>query len=961
MAESKRKRRRRHQFTMLPDYKPRRRDRGRERKRQRRATAWARIRRYGLGITAAAVLTGIATALWLDQRTDWNAQVDEAAALLTDGTPDLAAAALKDILRKAPDHARGRWQLGLALIALEDGAAAFKEIERAETLGFRDPQLFPNKLVALLIDGKFAQALRQLVFVSELESDPVLMEIRARAQLGLGRVAEARKTLERVVELAPDRPSSRLWLGRVALRQSDIGLAGKQAQALLDSGSPSAATWVLKGEIDLANDEPERAELAFRAALSSASAHIGAKLGLARALLIQNRAEPAEAELADVLTATKDHPLANFLAANARSMQKDLRGAIKLGQGVLSRFPTHHPSLLLVAALHLQESDLPQAELLLRRAVKNRPDDPRAQKMLASVELATGQAARAADRLEGFAMPALDDAELIALLAAAYVQSGRVDQAVSLLRDALERHDERPELLTELGVAELTRGNTHVGEQTLQRVITLSPRYTRPYLILGTVYLESGRPKDAAKTLGTLVGIDKDNAAGWHQLGLAQIADGDEAIGRTSLENALAHDPGYVPALWSLARSLQVAGNTVSARDRYREILRVDPGHTSARYELALLALRSGEKTAAKARLRTVLAEAPTHRGAVEELVRIYLSEGRTSQALRILRAAWRQSPNGFAEDLADMLAATGDYAGALGVLDQSESSPDRAARHRILNAILDDNPGTEKATSVSADYASESDVLANAVHALANGRLLRAEALARTLERRFTQSESAELVRADIYITRGDVRGAVAAFENALARNSSPGALRRAVDGWRNLDETPRAQALLQARVNATPFDVAAQGMLAQIALTGNRFEGASSHYESLLTEEPDNPQALNNLAWAYYRQGDARALSFAESAYELAPDAPAIADTYGWLLVEIGQVREGRKLLESALEAAPKDPFARYHLAVAYSRTEQNEKALALLHSLKDDGADFPDREAADALHARLDPTGR
>ena len=43
----------------------------------------------------------------------------------------------------------------------------------------------------------------------------------------------------------------------------------------------------------------------------------------------------------------------------------------------------------------------------------------------------------------------------------------------------------------------------------------------------------------------------------------------------------------------------------------------------------------------------------------------------------------------------------------------------------------------------------------------------------------------------------------------------------------------------------------------------------------------------ALNNLATAYQQEKNPLALEYAEKAYKLAPDSPAVLDTLGWILV--------------------------------------------------------------------------
>jgi cellulose synthase operon protein C len=82
-------------------------------------------------------------------------------------------------------------------------------------------------------------------------------------------------------------------------------------------------------------------------------------------------------------------------------------------------------------------------------------------------------------------------------------------------------------------------------------------------------------------------------------------------------------------------------------------------------------------------------------------------------------------------------------------------------------------------------------------------------------------------------------------------------------------------------------------------------------------------NATALNNLAWLYYLKRDARALDTGKKAYELAKGSPAIADTYGWILVNSGDVRRGTEVLKAAAATASTNPEIRFHYAYALAQT--------------------------------------
>ncbi|MCB1691141.1 MAG: tetratricopeptide repeat protein, partial [Pseudomonadales bacterium] len=129
---------------------------------------------------------------------------------------------------------------------------------------------------------------------------------------------------------------------------------------------------------------------------------------------------------------------------------------------------------------------------------------------------------------------------------------------------------------------------------------------------------------------------------------------------------------------------------------------------------------------------------------------------------------------------------------------------------------------------------------------------------------------------------------------------------------------------------------------------------------HETLLKSRPNDPILLNNLALAYFENGDDRARDVAQKAYDLAPDNYAVMDTLGWILVNAGDASVGVTLLRNALARSANVPDIRYHYAVALNRNGQTKTAARELQSLLSDGQPFTEREAARALYEQLRGSG-
>jgi predicted Zn-dependent protease len=118
------------------------------------------------------------------------------------------------------------------------------------------------------------------------------------------------------------------------------------------------------------------------------------------------------------------------------------------------------------------------------------------------------------------------------------------------------------------------------------------------------------------------------------------------------------------------------------------------------------------------------------------------------------------------------------------------------------------------------------------------------------------------------------------------------------------------------------------------------------------LAQEQPPDPATLNNLAWLLHEKGDARALDLAQQAHVAAPKVPEIADTYGWILVQRNQAAAGLDVLQAAMAGAPGNPDIQYHVAAAYAKSGQQEKAAELLRESLKSGKPFRSRAAAESL---------
>jgi Tfp pilus assembly protein PilF len=188
-------------------------------------------------------------------------------------------------------------------------------------------------------------------------------------------------------------------------------------------------------------------------------------------------------------------------------------------------------------------------------------------------------------------------------------------------------------------------------------------------------------------------------------------------------------------------------------------------------------------------------------------------------------------------------------------------------------------------------------------------------------------------ILRSEARLARKDRTGAIAALEEAVARD-------------RRL--------------------AAAQLQLAGLYEEEMEFDKAIGCYRRLLEISPRSPVILNNLAYALaVRKGVlTEAIPLAEQAYDLVKEnpkmaevlGPSVSDTLGWIYHLAGQSQKAVPYLEEATKAKSSRGEMHLHLAIAQAKTANMPAAKAALQRALELDPKLEKREEVKELQARL-----
>jgi len=207
----------------------------------------------------------------------------------------------------------------------------------------------------------------------------------------------------------------------------------------------------------------------------------------------------------------------------------------------------------------------------------------------------------------------------------------------------------------------------------------------------------------------------------------------------------------------------------------------------------------------------------------------------------------------------------------------------------------------------------------------------------AKALQTGFPDSAVGYRVEASIHNARREPTKAAESLKEAYARQKSGVLARQLAESLRQAGQTNDAVEALKGWIADNPKDLDTQAMLALLLQQSGRPQEAIALYEQVMGQATKkNALLLNNLAWLYHQEGDARAQAVAKEAYDLAPSRPEVADTYGWILYNTGQKEDGLRILQQAYLAVPTQTEIGYHVAVALEGLGRNDESIQVLRKI-------------------------
>lgn len=547
----------------------------------------------------------------------------------------------------------------------------------------------------------------------------------------------------------------------------------------------------------------------------------------------------------------------------------------------------------------------------------NAPDA--AGRLLGIIRMQEGDLEGAAQYFTQHVDPETANPEILRLLAENQLRLNKSAEALKIIEENINQTPEDPDLLSVYGLAALAEGQEQKGIDAIRKALAIDPQRTKLNAALADHYLRKGdtnaalgQLKDAiAKTPNDLdlrtqlirtlfmtgqaesiqqeaAKLEKDFAGNAQALSVAgssylQLKQPEAA--KAAFDKAIAIDGKNINTLIGLAL-LEIQGsNWDVARNHANKVIELDPNNMRAYKLLASIATRTGQVDTYVERLKEISSSVINAWGADASLAEYYLATGNDDKALSHTKEALARSAfKGYAKTLSSRvyMALARKEVAAKNITE---------TRHYLMEG-LQANPHDLELL----------DMLAHLE--ITAGKFTEVDKIINQIRESNPRSILPDLIEADKLRKQGNKAEALSRLQALWAKSPADAVALRIMP---LLDESAREKFTAEWGSKSPRSAGAALFNAMQLQTKGDT-EGAAAGYEKVLSLDPNDARALNNLAWIKFEKKQMKeALALSSKAAELAPNDAAVLDTYGWILFNNGDKEKAREYLKRALELAP------------------------------------------------------
>lgn len=635
----------------------------------------------------------------------------------------------------------------------------------------------------------------------------------------------------------------------------------------------------------------------------------------------------ARVKLADLL-------LMFYLADSRRSaaLRDEIKGLI---DQLLARDPNSVDGLRVYGYLLLRgDNNAKEAIVQLRRAHQIKPFEPPVVLALVQALIQEGQQSEGEALGKELIERAKSFSPIYDLLLSEYVRSNRPAEAEAILKLKVANHPKQSLPLIQLAGFYARAGRREDMRAALERLTSNPKDYPDAYRRVGDFYLAM-REFDTAVRYYQQGAKAHPGQATTFQLLMAEalVAQGKPADASRVVDQVLKEKPNHDVAKAIRASLMIDPAHPEQVRTAVTELQALVsrmPKNAVLRFNLARALAARGDIDQARTQLQEAVKIDPSYLAPRLVLSRFHLARGEFAQALQTTQEMLELDPRNLDARLvrAQALASSGNTARArLELIEILQTNPNLPEAHLQLALVNVHEKKYKEAEEVflKLQRAHPADLRAvlglSEVYAL-QGLHEKAVALLKAELARQPERTDLAVGLANMQVRARQYDDAIAGFKKLLERNpKSPELHVQIAEASRLKGDMPTAVEYFRKARDLSPNDPRPYLPLGILLDTLGRRAEARSVYEQVLKLQPDQPIALNNLAFILAETGGDldQALTLAQRARQKLPQDPNVADTLGWIYIKKNLSDNAIEIFRDLVGKLPKNSTYRYHFGMA------------------------------------------
>ncbi len=520
---------------------------------------------------------------------------------------------------------------------------------------------------------------------------------------------------------------------------------------------------------------------------------------------------------------------------------------------------------------YIRSNRLPDAERIAKLRVADHPELISARIALAAHQAALGRQAEMTQVLDEIIKDSAKFPEAYEQVGSFYFRLRDFDQAIKIREQGIAAaKDEATKKTLRKGIVESLSAQNKIAEaQTLvEAMLKANPKDPEAISIRAHLWLLGGKPENlnaAISDLQSVVSKLPDNFVLRFDLGNALMIRGDLDAAKVQLLEVLKLKPDFFPARNALAQLSLQKQDWSTALQLSGEVLGQSPDNLFGRLVRSHALMAQNNQPQAKALLKETIQMYPKSKDARYQLGFAYFSEKDYKNAEENFRSVYFTDPP--------------DLRGLMGLIETHMAQQQYDAAAKLVDAEIV----------------------------------------------RYPKALAFQVARGTVAIRAGQYDTAIEMFRKvAQVQSDQPDLFMRLAEAQKLKGDFPAALESWKKASELLPTNVTPIINRA-MALDGmKRVTEARPLYDQVLRIQPDNPLALNNLAYLLAEEGNEldAALTLAQRARQKQPNDPMIADTLGWIYIKKGLANNALAIFTDLTVKYPTIPIFHYHHAMALAQ---------------------------------------